>query len=200
MLTGCICCLPVTSFLVELLHWSELELRQGCVVGLPNKEPVESLVCRRISGFVHALDAAVVVDQVRMRKRLKLAGRVRAYQQQSERRRRWRLQQWSMAGRRCPAVAFSGRRAAVFFPPGHDAKWEAVLCPVGRHGILPWHPRHPKWRSPRRRRGEADAEAVDSIAFQIFSSGSFLQSSGTCLYFLVPLSPFVQSVVLFCYE
>lgn len=201
VLAGCIWRVLMAAFLVDLLHRSELEMSQGCAVGLPNKELVESLICRRISGSFLALGDISVVDLERRRSCwLNLADWVRAYQRRPCRWRRWRLQMRKMAGRRRLAAASSGRRAADLFPPGYVARWEAVLRPIGSHGFVLWRPCRPKWLRPRRRRGKADAEAVDLIAFQIFSLGSFLQSLGTCLYFLVSLSPSVQSVVPFLYE
>jgi hypothetical protein len=104
------------------------------------------------------------------------------------------------AGRRRLVTASSGRKAVSLFPPGRCAKWEAVPRLLGSHGLVLWRPCRPKWHRPRRTRGEPGVEAEDPIMFSILSSGSFLQSPGTGLYFLVCMGPFLLSVVLLLYE
>jgi hypothetical protein len=149
VLAGCIYRLPVAFFLVELLHRSELEMNQGGDSGFPNKELAKSRICRRIKCFFYTLGAIVVMDLGRQRGgRLKHVDRVRAYQQWPSRWRRWRVQLRMKASRRHLAASSSSRRAAVFFPPGHVAIWEAVLRPIGRHCLLLSHPRRPMWPVP----------------------------------------------------
>lgn len=169
----------------------------GFAAGSPNNLLIKSWIWRKPSYFSPVLEAAEVVDHEQGRNgRLEILDRVRAHQQWYSRRRRWRLLQRSKAGRRRQTAASSGRRAAVLFPPGHVATWEAVQLPAERHSRPQWHPRRPKWLRPRRRRGDSGSETVDLIAFLIFSSGSFLQSPRTWLYLLVILGPSVKCVVL----
>jgi hypothetical protein len=178
---------------VAVLHRMEPKTNQRLLTGNPNKSLAKSPICRRTGCFFLAFGAIEVMGRKRWRSGwLELAHRVRAHRGGH----RGGGAGACNSGRRPADTAMplhllaEGRPFPI--PPGDVAIWEAALLLVGSHGVKLWRPRRPKWRCPRRRRGESGGEVVDPIAFQISARGPSYKSPGTCLYFSVSLGSFCK--------